>query len=205
MGTIIKYEFGDKNDFFLFQDAFDSYLSRKNPFHFHLEPLSDFKNQQASYAIGKAHMDQFLLELERHPFTSLAEEERQLSQEVFLEMNVAILRYEIEDQFNQWSYDTSKYVMAHVSLFPCSFSHQGQCSVDLPEKYEPLLDCIIAFLSAIVAFDVEALARFLETHYMDIDPGWVRERLSFFAAYYRGRDFDSKILSIVNERREKQQ
>ena len=202
----MEYHFENDQDYLAFRDYFAEYLYRHfNPFFFLLENKLDWKTHGASHAIGEAHYGVFLSELSKHPFTPLAIEERTHCNDVAYEMNVAVIRHDLDTGRNSWSYDIAKEVRDHKCLFPCSFAYGNACSVSLPEEYEPLLDRILAFRDAAIRFDSKELAAFLASHYQGLDAAWAEERLSFLSNYYGVNERRIEVQSTIQRYRRKEQ
>jgi len=202
----MEYRFENDQDYLAFRDFFSEYLDRhSNPFFFLLENKLDWKTHGASHAIGEAHYGVFLSELSKHPFTPLVIEERTHCDDVAYEMNVAVIRHELDTRRNSWSYDIEKEVRDHKCLFPCSFAYGNACSVSLPEEYEPLLDRILAFHDAAIRFNSKELAAFLAYHYQGLDAIWAKERLSFLSNYYGVNERRIDDQSTIQRYRRKEQ
>ena len=202
----MEYHFENDQDYLAFRDFFAEYLDRhSNPFFFLLHNKFDRENERASRAIGEAHCDVFLSKLSKHPFTLLTIKERTHCNDVAYEMNVAIIRHELDTGRNSWSYDIKKEVRDHKCLFPCSFAYGNACSVSLPEEYEPLLDTILAFRDATIRFDSKELAAFLASHYQGLDAAWAEERLSFLSNYYGVNKRLTEVQSTIQRYRRKEQ
>ena len=202
----MEYHFEYDQDYLAFRYFFAEYLDRhSNPFFFLLHNKLDWETERASRAIGEAHCDVFLSTLSKHPFTLLAIKERTHCNDGAYEMNVAVIRHELDTGRNSWSYDIKKEVRDHKCLFPCSFAYGNACSVSLPEEYEPLLDTILAFHDAVIRFDSKELAAFLASHYQGLDAAWAEERLSFLSNYYGVSERRIEVQSTIQRYRRKEQ
>jgi len=199
----MNYRFPSETEFFLFQDAFSEYLvSPSKPFGNLIACRFEYKTHGASYAIGAAHMDQFRLVLSKHPFSPLGQDEDMLSNEVFLQMNVAIIRHEIETECNPYPDATKKAVAEFHDRFPCTFSYHEECTLTFPQQYEDLLDKILVYYDALADFDPKGIAAHLEPRYEGLDSSWLLERLQFLHAYFKGDSFLSRIRKTVAAMRE---
>lgn len=183
----ISMDFHFKNDeeYLLFRDTFRHYFYKKsNPFFAYFENKMDRGLQRASYYIGEAHYSQFVSKLKDLKLTSLANEEISSVKTIVYEMNVAIIRDEIEKGYSSHDCFTRREVKRHEALFTCVYHRKEECSVSLPDVYEPLLKRILEFQDAVLRYDVKALVQFLEDHYQGLDRSWAEERLTFLKTYF---------------------
>ena len=182
----MEYHFESNQDYFLFQDTFYYYLKyENNPFCFYIESKMDYKERCASHYIGEAHYNLFCSKLGTLGLTSLAKAERESRFTVFRELNIAIIRNDLENNRNNYSCETEREVWKHQPLFPCVYQHDKECFLSLPEEFELLLDHILTFENAIIRSDINELVDFLMLHYQGLDNGWIKERLSFLSNYYQ--------------------
>lgn len=178
------YRFQKGNGFLNFRDVFYDYSrKRQNLLTAYLGYTSEYHS--ASYHIGAAHFTQFSSRLHALEPSPLAKEENDEAWTAFLEMNIAVIRHEIETGRNHYGWETERDVRSHQRIFPCNFSHKGACSVSLPERYEELLTRIIAFQEALIHDDIAWLVTFLDTHCLQLDKDWASERLRFLSRYYQ--------------------
>ena len=120
-------------------------------------------------------------------------------------MNIAIIREEMDTHRNSFDSHLEKEVREHTPLFPCSFHHAGESSLELNEGYESALDIVISFLEMLLAWDPNGLASFLMERYEGLDQTYVTEKLALLGDYYEADSYARKIHEGVIEARKKAQ
>lgn len=194
----MEYHFQDSEDYLVLRDAFSDYMYHtSNPFYWYLEDKMDVNEEQASRYIGKAHYAQFLSKLGSLELTPLAKEEIGAADTVIYELNTVIIREDVDTNHCRYSCKTQREVEKHKSLFPCVFHYGKECSISLPDEFEPLLDRILLFRDSILRFDIKELVEFLCAHYQGLDPSWAEERLTFLSRYYKPRNYMAKCQDIL--------
>ena len=202
----MEYRFDSSDDYLDFRDVFyDSFRRRYSPFYLCFEGRFDYRTEKASNAIGDAHFTVFKSALSALAFTTLGARELELSKNAFIEMNVAVIRHEIDTGRNDYCWDTRREVRQHENSFPCSFAYDGECFLSLPDEYESLLDRIVPFYDAVARFDSKDLASFLQARYEDLDVSWAEERLDFLRLYFAPSEHHLKRQSLLLHYRRQRQ
>lgn len=195
----MEYQFSKSRDFLNFQDFFYYYLKdRNNPFYDFLFQKDEFTKKHTLALIGKAHYRVFLSTcFADATFAPLAQKEKRICREIFIEMNVAIIRHEIETHRNPYSWKTRIEVEKHQPLFPCSFSHNGQCSVNLPKHYQNQLERIVDYLDALTSFDTKGIAEFIDSHFKGVKKNELESFLKLLSLYYETPSHIQETLALI--------
>ena len=202
----MEYRFDSSDDYLDFRDVFYDYFRRRyNPFRLCFDGRFDDRTEKASNAIGNAHFAVFISAFSTLPLTPLAMQELELSKNALIEMNIAVIRHEIETGRNDYCWDTRREVQKHENSFPCSFAYDGERFLSLPEEYESLLDRIVSFYDAVARFDPKDLASFLQARYEGFDVSWAEEHLDFLCLYFVPSEHHLKRQSLLLHYRRQRQ